>query len=438
MSASRTYGGEADPAWWRRFDDPELTSLVDRLARQNLELQEAAQRIAEARAQVRITAAQGLPNLDAGATYTRTRASPNGFVSLVEPAPSAPLDYNQYMTTVSSSWEVDLFGKVRRATEAARANALAVEAARASLALDATAELASDYMQLRLAQATEAVLRRNVEAARTRSRLVRDRFRNGVATTLDVAQADATLSSIAQDLPGALAQEAAMANAIGLLLDEPPRALDVELARAPHQPAPPRFVAVGLPADVIRHRPDVAEAEARLHMAVAEQGVAKANFYPDVAFNGSFGFDSLHSSTFLDWASRTFRLTPSLDLPIFEGGELRATLRLRNAQQQEVALAFRQAVLQAWHDVDNAMTAYARAQQTETEAHGGVDADRRALVAAQQQYAQGASDYLNVVQAQTALLGGEATAARADAEVDVQLVGLYKALGGGGGLAAGG
>ncbi len=429
---SRTYGGDTDATWWRAFHDPELNALIGRLVSQNLQLRAAAERIEQARAQTRIVAAQGLPNLDAGATYTRMRQSPNGFISLVQPAPGAPLDYNQYQTTLSASWEVDLFGKVRRAVEAARANTDAVEEARHALALDSLAELAQDYFQLRQAQALEAVLRRDVALSQTRGRLVRDRFRNGVATTLDVAQADAVVSTTRQDLPGLLAQEAAFANAIGLLLAMPPRALDAELApSAIGQPGVPSLVPVGLPADLVRRRPDIREAEARLHIATAEGGVAVANFYPDVSFTGSFGFDSLHSSTLFDWASRTFRLTPSVDLPIFKGGQLRGTLQLRNSQQREAALNFHQTVLQAWREVDDALTGYARTEQSLAETQATLAADRRSLTAAQQQYEQGASNYLNVVSAQTAVIQGETAVTRANGSVETQLVDVYKALGGG-------
>jgi NodT family efflux transporter outer membrane factor (OMF) lipoprotein len=429
--ASRFTDGAVDVAWWQGFDDPQLAWLVDRLASQNLDLQAAAERIEQARAVRAVVAAQGLPHIGARATYERTRISENGEASLEVPAPDAPLEFNLFRPALSASWELDLFGRVRRTVEAANAQTEAAVEARHALALSAIADLAQFYFQLRAIQAQERIIRDNLALADKRRALVRNRFANGVATTLEVAQADAQGLAIAQDLPSVLAQEATLTNAIGLLLAEPPRTLQAALARPAAQPLAPPTVPLGLPADLTRRRPDVRQAEARLHAATAQTGVAVASFFPSVSLNGSFGFESLSAGTLFNWASRQFNVGPTVNLPIFEGGQLKGTLHLREAQQREAAVQYRRTVLQAWHDVDNALTGYAQAQHLRTASFDTSAADTRALVAADQQYAQGVTTLLDVVVAQEAVLRGQNSVVQAQLGVEMRLVDLFKALGGG-------
>ena len=428
---SRTYGGAVDTRWWTSFRDPELSSLVDRLAQQNLDLQSAAERIQQSRAQRDVAAAQGLPHIDATPKYTRERESLNGSASLVEPAPGAPLEFNLFQPMVSAGWELDLFGRVRRAVEAANAQTQSAIEARRGIALSAIAELAQDYMQLRQLQLEDAFVRNNLALSRKRIALVRNRFANGVATTLDVAQAEAQAATIEQDLPTLRSQQAQMINAIGLLLAEPPRTLLAELTAPAVQPPVPPAVPIGLPGELMRRRPDIREAEADLHAATAQTGVAVASFYPDISLSGSFGFESLKTSSLFDWASRAFMVGPSIDLPIFEGGRLKGTLKLRKSQQREAAIHYRKTVLQAWYDVDNALTNYAEAQHARADTLATTQADARALKAAEQQYAQGITTFIDVISAQAALLQAQDGLTRADAQVEIDLVALYKALGGG-------
>ena len=429
--ASHTIAGAVDTQWWDAFHDAELSALVGRLARQNLDLQQAAERIRQARAERQVAASQGLPHLGGNATALRQRVSKNGTASLEEPAPGAPLEFDVFRPMVSASWELDLFGRVRRAIEAATADTDAAVEARHALALSAIADLAQTYVQLRLSQTQQMVLERNIAIADRRRALVRSRFANGVATTLEVALADAQGLVIAQDLPSLRAQQARLINALGLLLAEPPRSLTGELTRTTDLPAVPPTVPVGLPAELARRRPDVREAEARLHAATAETGVAVAEFYPDITLGGNFGFESLHLGSLFDASSREFMVGPSIDLPIFQGGRLTGTLALRRSQQREAALQFRKVVLQSWHDVDNAMVAYAEAQHTRVAAAGTRDADFRAITAADQRYAQGLTSLLDVIAAQEGVLRGETAVAQAQADLVLRLIDLYRALGGG-------
>ncbi len=430
--ASRTYGGTIDMAWWKSFGDPELVTLVQRLAVQNLDLATAAERVEQARATRRVVAAQALPHIDADARYQRERDSPNGIVSLTQPAPGASVYFQQYTAEASASWELDLFGRIRRSIEAADARTQVLIEERRAIALSAVAELASTYMQLRLAQAQERVVRRNVLASQTRSKLVRDRFAVGAASELDVAQAEAQLSQIEQDLPFLLETQARLGNAVAFLLAEQPRALDRELARsAGAQPLVPPSVPIGLPSDLVRRRPDIRAAEADLHAATAETGVAVASFFPSVSLSGLGGLDSLHFGSFFDWASRMFMAGPTLSVPIFEGGRLRGTLALRRSEQREAALTYRKTVLRAFHDVDDGLSAYAQAQHSRADNAATVRLNERTLRLAQDRYALGATSYLDVIDAQAALYASQNALAQANARVETSLVQLYKALGGG-------
>ena len=427
---SRISDTDVDSTWWRRFRDPELSSLVDRLEVQNLDLKSAAERVVQSVAQRQIAVSQGLPHVGGQSQSTYNRVSENGTLSLLTPAPGAPLAYGFFTGGLTSAWELDLFGRVRRAVEAADAATLAAIENRHAIALASTAELAQTYMQLRGVQVRLAIAIRNLKIADENVALVQSRLGNGVATTLDLAQARAQKATIAATLPPLRTQQIELINALGLLLGEPPRALQAELG-ARSIPAVPRHVAVGLPGTLIRRRPDVREAEARLHEATAQTGVAIANFYPDVTLNGNLDVESLHLSNLFSPNSVAFAVGPAISIPIFEGGRLHGALTLRESQQREAAIFFQKTVLQAWQEVDDAMTAYEQAQRRRAQVIQAVAQNRIALGAATQRYIEGDIDFLNVNSTQSQLLDSENALANTDTEIATDLVNLYRALGGG-------
>jgi NodT family efflux transporter outer membrane factor (OMF) lipoprotein len=428
---SQTAEGSVDISWWKSFRDSELSSLIERLAAQNLDLQVAAERVVQSVAQRRVAAAQGLPHLEGLSSNTYNRASPNGPLSLFVTQPGAPLEYAVFREGFTSSWELDLFGRVGRAVEAADANALAAEESRHGIALASVAELAQSYMQLRGIQKRLEITKSNLHLAEENVELVNKRFANGTATTLELAQARSQRATIAATLAPLRTQEAELINAIGLLLGETPRALEAELRSVRMIPRVPGKVPIGLPGTLVRHRPDVREAEARLHEATAQTGVAVANFYPDVTLNGAANLESLHLSNLFNLSSSAFAIGPSVSIPIFEGGQLRGTLALRESQQREAAISFQRTVLQAWKEVDDALTAYREAQRRRAEVAQSVAENRTALEAAKQRYTEGAIDFLNVVAAQGQLLQSENDLAESDTLIATNLVNLYRALGGG-------
>jgi NodT family efflux transporter outer membrane factor (OMF) lipoprotein len=196
-------------------------------------------------------------------------------------------------------------------------------------------------------------------------------------------------------------------------------------------PRVPRRVAIGLPGTLVRRRPDVREAEARLHEATAQTGVAVANFYPDVTLNGNIDVESLHLSNLFNLTSTAFAVGPSISIPIFEGGRLRGTLELRESKQREAAIFFQKTVLQAWREVDDALTAYRESQRRRVDVAQSVTENQTALQAAKQRYTEGAIDFLNVIAAQAQLLQSENDLADSDTQIATNLVNLYRALGGG-------
>jgi NodT family efflux transporter outer membrane factor (OMF) lipoprotein len=426
---SRAVEGKIDSTWWKSFRDSRLSSLVERLVAQNLDLKTAAERVVQGVAQRQIAVSRGLPHVEGQSSNTYNRVSPNAdlFVLL----PGASVEDALFREGLTSSWELDLFGRVRRAVEAADAETLAAVENRHGVALAALAELAQSYMLLRGTQDRLEIAKRNLRLAGENVDLVNQRFGGGVATTLDLAQARAQQATIAATLPPLRIQELEFINAIGLLLGDPPRALEAELRRSQMLPRVPRRVPVGLRGTLVRRRPDVREAEARLHGATAQTGVAVANFYPDVTLNGTASVESFQLSNLFTPNSVIFAVGPSISIPIFEGGQLRGTLALRESQQREAAIFFQKTVLQAWKEVDDALTAYREVQRRRADVARSVTENQAALQAARQRYSEGAIDFLNVISTQAQLLQSENDLADSDTLIATNLVNLYRALGGG-------
>jgi NodT family efflux transporter outer membrane factor (OMF) lipoprotein len=438
-----------DANWWSLFKDPILTGLEKRVAAENLDVKTAAIRMAESRAQLGVARAALFPTLNGNASYTRELASENGVFGLIPTAAGAngangatgnstggiqgtglkPFDL--YQGGFDSTWEVDLWGGVRRSVESASATSDAAKETERSVLLSSLAEVARDYMQLRGTQAQLSIARENVRTARQSLNLTQQRAAGGVTTDLDVANASAQLRTTLAQIPTLEQQEAQTINALSLLLGQPPNALRAELVTAKSIPPVPPRVPIGLPSELARRRPDIRQAEAQLHAATADIGVAEANFYPSLSLTGSFGLQSLQFKNAFNLNSKQYALGPGLTIPIFEGGQLRSTLQLRKAQQQEAAVNFQKTVLQAWHDVDNALTAYQAEQTRRDELVGAVAENRRALGLAQSRYQQGVADFLTVLVAQTNLLAAEQQLASSTTTVSSNLVALYKALGGG-------
>ncbi len=442
-----------DTEWWKQFNDPELTSLVRRVAAGNLDVRAATFRLAQSRAQRGITAADQFAQVNGNTSYTRQLISKQGVISAIGsgagggspgtqsnglggrqgsfPTGGASIPpFDLFQGGFDASWELDLWGRVRRSVESADATLEASTEARRSQLLSSVAEVARDYVQLRGTQATLKITRDNLASAQESAMLTGERFKGGLATDLDVANAQQQVEATAANIPQLEQQEAQSINAIGLLLGMPPAALRTELSpRKPVPPVPPR-VPVGLPSELAQRRPDIRQAEAQLHAATADIGMAKADFYPRLTLSGSVALQALQVRN-LGWSAGTYSFGPSLTIPIFEGGRLRRTVELREAAQQEAAINYQRTVLQAFTDVDNALVAYAAEQRRRTRLDAQAVQSRRALNLAQSRFRQGLSDFLEVLTAQRTLLSSEQQLSDSTATVSANLVSLYKALGGG-------
>ncbi len=416
-----------DHSWWKLLGDPLLNEMQEQLATANLDLRTADFRLAGARAQLGITEAATTPNLNVGASYARQQYSRNGPISgsrLRNP-------FNVFQFGLDLSWEIDLWGRVARLVEASEAQVAASEEARRDLTVIASAELARSYLMLRGVQRKISIFRQNLEIARQNQALTRDRAAGGLTTDLDVANASAQVATVEAQLPVLEEQQSRLVNAISMLLGEQPGARLAALG-APRAlpPVPPR-VPVGVPGELTRRRPDIRMAEANLHVATAVIGVAKADFFPRVTLSGSGAIQALNIEKLSEWSSRTYGFGPQVTLPIFEGGRLRQTLELREAQQQEAALVYQRTVLMALHEVDNALTAYGTEQRRRDRMQQAVTESRRALGLARLRYEQGVADFLQVLTAQRLLLAAEQDLADSTTAVSLNLVQLYRALGGG-------
>jgi NodT family efflux transporter outer membrane factor (OMF) lipoprotein len=415
--------------WWDSFGDARLSSLVRRAAGTNLDLKVAASRLEQSRAARRSVAADELPGVDANAGYSRERNSQRG---LNDPSGHAGKSaYSLWQGGLDVGWELDLWGRVRREVEAADANVQVAEEQRRGVLLSVLAETARDYIQLRGAQRELAITGQNLDIARRTLQLNRTRLDDGVATQLEVAEAAAQVAAIEARLPPLQQRESQLINALSLLLAQPPHSLQAELQSAAQIPAGPLDVPVGLPSELAARRPDIRRAEADLHAATAGIGIARADFYPRITLSGNLGFQSLQLADFGSWGSRSFAFGPSLSVPLFEGGRLQGMLQLREARQQEAAIAYQQTVLGAWHEVDDALGAYRNEQRRHASLEQAVAQSRLALNSAEQQYAQGTVDFLNVLTVQNALLANEAALVDSTAAVSLALVDLYRSLGGG-------
>lgn len=453
QASSRTVEADFNPDWWTLFDDPVLNALEKRLADDNLDVAAASARLRQSRAEQRVAGAAGLPTLDGAASYNRERGSENGILSLLGVTPSqsqpqsasgnAPLGvsgmpgskgspaYNLYQAGFDASWELDIWGRVRRGVEAASALSDASFEDRNAILLSARAELARDYIDLRDTQSLLEITKQNLDIARDAVRLTKIRVREGVTTDLDVANASAQMETIESLIPTLESRRDTTINAIGVLLGEQPGALRNMLSDARDVPKLPEQVPVGFPSELAARRPDIKKADAQLHAATASIGMAKADFYPRISLNGSAGFQSLQLSSLADWASGQFVIGPSITFPIFEGGRLKGTLQLREAQQQEAAILYKRTVLEAWREVDDALLVYDAEQRRRDRLASAVSLNERALGVAQQRYKAGALDYLDVLNVQKQLLAAQSDLERSKATAAENLITLCKSLGGG-------
>jgi NodT family efflux transporter outer membrane factor (OMF) lipoprotein len=391
-------------------------------------LQDAASRIAQSRAQLGVVTANLLPTVGFNTRYDREAISKNGRYAALG-AGTAAHDY--WTSDVDASWELDLWGRARRDREGAAATLESREYDKDALQISLSAEVANDYIQLRGAQSQLDIAHRNQKIAEQLVALTENRARNGVATEFDVSSSRAYLASVNASLPDITRNLDALMNSLALLAGEPPRALDGLFQKVMPIPSMPDRIPIGLPSGLARHRPDILSAEQQLHAATAAIGVAKANFYPSISLTGTLGLEAFESHDLNTWDSRFFSVGPAIYLPIFEGGRLTQRLRLSEEKQKAAAINYRKTVLNAWHEIDNALESSQALQVQQSALQQASDENERALLVAINQYREGAADYLAVLTSQRNLLTSQSDLNTASVQTAQGLVNLFKALGGG-------
>ncbi len=430
-NASMTTSGAASVAeWWKSFQDPELDSLIDQSLQSNLGLQQAQARILQARA-ARTVAGAGLwPEVNAAGANTTSGSGLTGSTASASSGLSTSTR-NLFQAGLDAAWEMDFFGGVRRGIEAADANVQAAIQDSRDVAVTLTSEVALNYIELRAFQQQIAIAQKNLEAQRETADITRKRFGVGFASGLDTANADAQVATTQSQIPPLEASVQQAIYALSVLLGREPAALLKELSAAGAIPETPPTVPVGLPSNLLERRPDILRAEAQLHSATAQVGVATADLFPKISLTGSGGLQSLTQGSLTSLAGSFWSLAPGVTLPIFNAGKIRANIKAQNAVAQQALLAYRQTVLTALEDVESALIAYAKDQPHRVALAEAVKSNQTAVDLSMKLYTAGEAEFLNLLTAQHNLYAAEDALVQADRAIDVDLIALYKALGGG-------
>jgi multidrug efflux system outer membrane protein len=467
-----------DQKWWENFHDPELNSLIARAEKGNLNLQSTQSHLLQARAQRGVVGADLWPQINADGGYQNGRGSKNvvipsgafgfsGFgspaatptvrpavVSATTPIPAAPtqsasvsgssiplsplgqgglpgVETQLYQGGFDASWELDVFGGQRRSIEAADADIGASLEDEHDMLLSLEAEVARDYIELRSNQWQLQIADDNLHAQQETLELTRSRYRAGFVTQLDVARESAQVASTAATLPVFEQNVRTSIHELGILLGEDPDALSQELSAAGAMPPVPAQIPLGVPAELLRRRPDIRRAERQLAAATARIGEATADLYPKFNITGELGIDSSKINTLVEWNSRYFGINPGVSWDIFDAGKIRSNINVQKELTRQAALNYQQTVLVALGEVEDALSSYRLEQLRRKALADAVDASEQSVELAKQQYEQGVIDFESVLDAQRSLFEAQTVLAQSDELISTDIVALYKALGGG-------
>jgi NodT family efflux transporter outer membrane factor (OMF) lipoprotein len=417
--------------WWSAFHDPILESLVKQAVASNLDLKLAESRIRQARA-ARSAAVAGLgPAVSANSSFTRSRTSPGGSsVSKTYGATDGTLS-SQYQAGFDASWELDIFGGVRRNVEAANADLQASIESRRDVLVTLAAETAVNYIDLRACQQQIVIARENLLAQQRTAELTRKLFKTGFYSALDTANADALTATTAAQIPVLETLARQYIYSLSLLIGREPGALMTELTPPSGIPAAAPSVPVGIPADLLRQRPDIRMAEAQIHAATARIGVATADLFPKFTLSGAAGFMNNDFTSWFDWVNRFWSFGPSASWQIFDTGKTRANIEQQKALEEQSVITYQQTVLTALQEVENALISSTQEYERRKALTDAVTANRKAVDLAIRLYSDGQTDFLNVLQSQRSLYTSEDALAQSNRNVSTNLVALYKAVGGG-------
>jgi len=422
LSVPDTYYGrpaQSAPAelarWWQRFDDPLLTRLVEEATRDNLDLAAAAARLTQARESLVQARAGLVPTVGASASAGRTVGSGN--------------DRSSFSAGADAAWEVDLFGRIRRGVEAAGADAEGAYYDREALRVAIAAEVATNYVQARLAQERLAIARDTLAIASDNLQIATWRRQAGLVSSLDVEQARAARAQTAASIPNTENAFASASYRLAVLTGRAPGALTAELGEVKPIPRGPADVAVGIPADTLRQRPDIRAAERSLAAATARIGVAEAQLYPGLRLTGNIGTSAFSLGGL--FSAITGSIFAGLDQTLFDGGRLRSQLRSQRAATEAALATYHQSVLTSLEDVENALLALNAARARQVQFGIALEAAGNSAILARIQYRSGLTDFQQLLEAERALLSARDGMANSRGDEALALVQLYRALGGG-------
>ena len=408
--------------WWAILNDPELESLMERAVKGNLDIKSAHARIREARALRGISRASLFPTLDAGGSAARYRSSENS---------GTEKESKLYYAGFDAGWELDVFGGLRRSVEAAQADLEATREDLHDVMVSLLAEVALNYVEVRTCQARLAVTETNITSQEETYELNRSRYQAGIIDNLAVQQSLYNLENTRSKIPTLQTGLAAAKNRLAVLLGKKPGEVHQELAEKKPIPMLPVTVAVGVPAETLRNRPDIRLAERNLAAQTARIGMATADLYPKFRLMGTIGLESISTGDFLESASRTWGIGPGISWNIFHGSAIRQNIKVQTARQEQALIQYESTVLKALEEVENVLVAYAKEQRRRESLARATNAAKRAVLLARDQYQAGLVDFNNVLIAQRSLLSFQNELAQSEGAVISNLVRLYKALGGG-------
>jgi NodT family efflux transporter outer membrane factor (OMF) lipoprotein len=419
--------GALDPAalvhWWERFDDPVLTQLVETALRSSPDVRTALAKIDSARANHGIQRASLIPSISGSASGRRTRTR-NHDTDAVTNSDSAG-------ASLDASWEIDLFGKERKALAATAADLAQAEENLRDAQVTLAAEVASAYVGLRADEANLAAAQRSLATREESLSLARCREQVGATSTLDTQQAIATVEQARASVPALQQSILETRNRLALLCGQAPGTLDTLLSQSRGVPAAPAAIAVGIPAETLRQRPDVRAAGRAAEAAAARTSAARRERFPSLSLSGSLGVDALNAGKLFSPEATVASVVGSLTAPIFAGGRIHNTIALRTAAEKQVLIAYESAVLTALSDVENALSSIQRTAERHTSLVTAAAAARESSVLARQQYEAGTVDFLTVLDSERTALSAEQQQVSATADLTTAHIQLYKALGGG-------
>ena len=418
--------------WWTSFNDPQLATLIRRAVEGNLDLKLAAVRVTEARAARGIAQAGLLPSVGAETSATRNRlralAAP---ANATAAARTAQVELNNFEGNFDAAWEVDVFGRLRQELRAATADAQATEEARRAVLVALLGDVGRSYTELRGLQLRLAIAEKNIRTQQETFEVTQARAKAGLATDLDVERATAQLETTRSVVPTLHSGIQGAIHRLSVLLGQDPGALTAELSSDAPVPVTPPEVPVGLRSDLLQRRPDLRQAEAEIASATAHVAEAKAEWFPRFTLFGTAGRQAsqLHDITL--GVGNYFSAGPAISVPIFTGGRIRSNIRVQDARLQQSVLRYRSAVLSALEETENALVNYSNEQSRHERLESAVLANEEAVKLSRERYQAGLTDFLAVLDAQRELYANEDLFAQSRTAQTLDLIALYKALGGG-------